>query len=383
MKVLGIIAEYNPFHNGHIYHINKAKEITHADYVIAIISGPFTEAGNISIIDKYEKSELSIKYGVDLAIELPVIYAISSAHYFASSAIKLLNKLNIVDYVCFGSECNNIDTLKNISKKIYDNEKDFWNNLKSKNKNLSFAKAREESLNNILNKDEISIIKGSNDILGLEYISTLNNIKSKIKPYLVKRNNNFKSATYIRDSLNNKNTDSIEDYVPSETYGYIKKSLINNDTLYDIIRYKILTSNTNELEKIKDVNEGLENKLKKEIIDFKDYNAFIESIKSKRYEMSKIKRILINTLLDITKDDFNYALNNDILYAHILKCNKNGKELLSEISKKSDIDIITSVSKTESLNSNIEKYLNIDIKAQNIYSIISKSNINKDYTNKI
>ena len=383
MKVLGIIAEYNPFHNGHIYHINKAKEITHADYVIAIISGPFTEAGNISIIDKYEKAELAIKYGVDLVIELPVIYAISSAHYFASSAIKLLNKLNIIDYVCFGSECNNIDTLKNISKKIYDNEKDFWNNLKSKNKNLSFAKAREDSLNNILNKNEIDIIKGSNDILGLEYISTLNNIKSQIKPFTIKRDDNFKSATYIRDSLNNKNTDSIEDYVPTETYGYIKKSLINNDSLYDIIRYKILTSNTNELEKIKDVNEGLENKLKKEIIDFKDYNTFIQSIKSKRYEMSKIKRILTNTLLDITKDDFNYALNNDILYAHILKCNKNGKELLSEISKKSDIDIITSTSKTESLNSNIEKYLNIDIKAQNIYSIISKSKLNKDYTNKI
>lgn len=383
MKVLGIIAEYNPFHNGHIYHINKAKEIAKADFVVAIISGPFTEAGNISVIDKYKKAELAIKYGANLVIELPEIYAISSAHYFSNAAIKLLDKLNIVDYVCFGSECDNVDMLKNISKKILDNEESFWNNLKKENKTSSFAKAREDVLKNILNENEISVIKGSNDILALEYISTLNELKSKIKPFAIKRNEEFKSATYIRESLNNKKINNIKNTVPKETYEYIKSDLIGNEKLYELIRYKILTTDLKTLKAIKDINEGLENKLKKEIISSTNYNEFIQNVKSKRYEMSKIKRILINVLLDITKDDFNYAINNNILYAHILKSNNNGKILLSEISKKSDISIITSISKIDNLNDDIKKYLSFDIKAQNIYDIISENKINKDYTNKI
>ena len=255
--------------------------------------------------------------------------------------------------------------------------------MKNENKNLSFAKSREKVLKNILNTDEIKIVKGSNDILALEYISALNKIKTKINSFTIKRNNKFKSATYARDCLSNNEIDKIKDYVPIETYEYLKNSFINNENLYEIIRYKILTSNIEILQNIKDINEGLENKLKKEFINATNYDNFIQNVKSKRYEMSKIKRILINVLLDITKDDFNYATNNNILYAHILKCNENGKLLLSKISKNSNIELITSISKIDNLNINIKKYLNIDIKAQNIYDIINKNKINKDYTNKI
>ena len=384
IKVLGIIAEYNPFHYGHINHIKEAKRITNSDFVIAIISGPFTQSGNISVIDKYKKAETSIKYGVDLVIELPQIYSISSANYFSYFAIKLLTSLNIVDFICFGSECNDIKLIKSVANKIQANDEAFWNNLKKENKNISFAKARENVLKDVLNESELSIIKNSNDILGIEYVKALNNINSNIVPYTIKRNEKYMSATNIRAYLEDNNFEKIKLQVPNETYEYLENvNIISNENIFNLIRYKILTYDTYTLSNIKDITEGLENKLKKEIIECTSYEDFINSLKSKRYQMSKIKRILINILLDITKSDFSYAINNNVLYAHILKANDNGKKLISKISKNSNITLITSANKTDNLNNDIKKYFNIDIKAQNIYEIASKSKINKDYTNKI
>lgn len=384
IKVLGIIAEYNPFHYGHINHIKEAKKITNADFVIAVISGPFTQSGNISVMDKYKKAETSIKYGADLVIELPQIYSISSANYFSYFAIKLLDSLNIVDFICFGSECNDIKLIKSVANKIYINDEVFWNNLKKEDKNISFAKARENVLKDILNENELSIIKNSNDILGIEYVKALYDLNSALVPYTIKRNEKYMSATNIRDYLEDNNLEKIKLQVPDETYEYLENiNIISNENIFNLIRYKILTYDTSTLSNIKDITEGLENKLKKEIIECTSYKDFINSLKSKRYQMSKIKRILINILLDITKNDFNYAINNNILYAHILKTNDNGKNLISEISKSSNITLITSANKTNNLNDDIKKYFSIDIKAQNIYEITSKSKMNKDYTNKI
>lgn len=400
MKVVGIIAEYNPIHNGHLYHLKKSKEITNSDYTVVIMSGNFTQNGNIAIYDKFTRAKLAIKYGADLVIELPTIYANSSAQYFAFGAVNILNSLNIIDSICFGSECENIDLLQDVSKIIIEKDEEIWQYLSNNLKNgISFAKAREKSLSKYLSNEQVEILKGSNNILGLEYINNLKLLNSNIKPFAIKREssdfneiilnnntNNFTSATSIRSTIKNKKEDMLKKYVPSDTYTVIKNIKPTfNDDIYDLIKYKIISSTPEKLKEIFEVTEGLENKVLKEINNSNSYDEFIHNIKSKRYPLSKIKRMLINILLDITKEDFEYAINNKIGYAHILACSENGKVLLSEISKKSNLDLITSLNKNtiEHLSEDTKKYLNYDILASNIFSVITNDKIQKDYTNRL
>ncbi len=386
IKVLGIIAEYNPFHNGHKFHISQAKKLTGADFVIAVISGTFTESGNISVIDKFKKAEIAISNGVDLVLELPEVYAICSANYFAYGAIKLLNSLGIVDVICFGSECGKIDILSNIASKLITNEEKMWNNISNQEKNISFAKSRENSLKSILSENELEILKNSNDILAIEYIKELKKLNSNIEFFPLKRDNSsFISATQIREKLSNNDLNSIKNYIPCDTYNALSNKYVLNDSIFELLKYKIIAMDTYDICNIKDISEGLENKIKKEIVDSTTYEELISKIKSKRYQMSKIKRILANILLDISKDDFNHAIKNDIIYIHILKMNENGKKLISKISKTCSFPIIGSINKNKinSLSSEISKYILKDIYAQNIYSILNKEPINKDYTNKL
>lgn len=359
--------------------------MTGADYTVAIISGPFTQAGNISIIDKFTKAQIAIENGVDLVIELPQIYATASAKHFANGAITLLNKLNIVDYVCFGSECDNIDLLQSIANKIVNNESILQNEISKLDKNISYAQAREIALSKILNEDELAIIKNSNDILGIEYLISLIKQNSTIKPFCIKRDNKFISATNIRENLKENNFDNVKNFVPNNTYEYISKDYILNEDIFQILKYIINTKDISELKNINGICDGLENKIKKEIINSTNYEDFIFKIKSKRYQLSRIKRLIISILLNITQEDFDYAIQNNIQYIRILKCNENGKKLLSQISKKSSLDLITSLNQKslKKTHKDTLKYINMDIHAQNIYSIIKKEETNKDYTNKI
>lgn len=383
-KVLGIIAEYNPLHNGHIYHLNQAKRITNADATIVAMSGAFTQAGNIGIIDKFDRASIALMHGADLVIEIPQIYVLSSANYFAYGAVNLLNSMKIVDNICFGSECNDINTIKSIAKKTISYDDNIWKNIRNmEQKNISFASIRQNYFKNILTDSELSILKSSNDILGIEYVKSLINLNSSIKPFTIKRNNHFSSSTKIRHTL--KNNGSISNLVPQGILSILNDNYILNDEMYKIIRYTILNSNKDLLSNIKGISEGLESKLINEFKVSRSYDEFINKIKSKRYQMSKIKRILINLILNITKDDFNYALENNISYCHVLAANDVGKKLLSRISKSANIEIITSINdkKINNLPSDIKKYLEFDIKSENIYSILSNKYINKDYTNKL
>ena len=232
LNVLGIIAEYNPFHNGHRYHIEQAKKLSNADYVIVVMSGNFTQTGNVSIYDKFTRAKLATEYGVDLVIELPTIYANSSAEGFAFGAVTLLNNLNIVNYICFGAETDNIDTLQNISKTI--NNKDKEINLKIKEflkTGVSYPVARENALNSYLNENETQILDKSNNILAIEYLKVLDKLNSQIIPICIKRESSdfneimlnkksdkYTSATSIRNMINLKKIDLVENYVPALTY---------------------------------------------------------------------------------------------------------------------------------------------------------------------
>ena len=394
MKVLGIIAEYNPMHTGHIYHISKAKEITGCDTVIVIMSGSFTQQGNIAIINKFERAKLAIQNGADLVIEIPSAFASSDAGNFAYKSVSILNDLN-VDAICFGAETDNIERLKLISETLIYKDKEIWIEIKNElKKGISFAKARNNSLNKFLNEDDINIILSPNNILALEYLKTLKVLNSNIIPFAIHRESNFNShilencytsSTSIRKALENKcNLNDIQKYIPENVSKYLKnnKIIFNND-FFEILKYKIISMNENDLKEINGVSEGIENKLKKEICNSYSYDEFLFKIKSKRYELSRIKRILVNILLNISKDDFKLLKENNSNYAHILAFNHDKKDLLSHISNTSNIPVISSLNnKTLSYLNKYQKLsLDIDIYASNIYSMLINQKINKDYTN--
>lgn len=400
MKIVGIIAEYNPFHNGHKYHIKKAKEVTKSDFCICIMSGSFTQTGNVAIMDKFSRAKIACENGCDLVIELPSVYVNSSAENFALGAVNILSKLCIVDSICFGSESNNIESIKNISTKILANENKIWSITKEcLNNGMSFSNARLESLSTFLNGEELNTISNPNDILGLEYVNSINRINSNLQAFSIKRNysyfnepilnnsNIFTSSTSIRNYIKeNTNLDNLKKYIPNNSYKILKDNkTLTNDDIYSLIKYKIISHSKNYLKNINEINEGLENKILNEINNSKNYDEFINNIRSKRYKLSKIKRMLNNLLLNITKEDFDYAKLNKIGYAHILACSNSGKKLLSELNKKSAIPIITSINDEilRKLDEDITKYLKFDMLASDIHSIISNQNIKKDYTNRL
>lgn len=386
MKIVGIIAEFNPFHNGHKYLIQKAKQITNADIAICIISGNFTQLGNISIIDKFKRAKIAIENGADAIIELPTIYATASSQYFAFGAVNILNSLNCIDYLCFGSETANIDELSSIANKIITNEKEIWKIIEEELKEgISFASARQNAISSFLTAQELTVSSLSNNILAIEYIKSLIKLKSNITPIAIKRKEqeNITSATSIRQMLYEDNN-YVYNYLPYKKI-YFDKAMFN-DNFYKIVQYNIVSKGKEYIKNINEVTEGLENKIYNAINISNNYDEFIHNIKSKRYQLSKIKRILIYILLDISKEDFLQLNNSTNAYIHILTINSNIKNsLLSLINKKSKCKIFTSIN-DKILNSQseiVKKSLALDIKASNIYSVLSGNIINKDYTNKI
>ena len=385
MKVVGIIAEFNPMHTGHKYLIEEAKKITNADVAICIMSGNFTQAGNVALINKFKRAKTAIDNGFDVVIELPVIYATASAQFFAKGAIEILDSLNCIDYLAFGSETANIEELSIIAKTLLINEEEIWKRTSEYFKDgISFAKAHEQAISTYLTNKQLSTSILSNNILGIEYIINLLKLNSNIKPIAIKRveEKNIASATKIRELIQDKKIEDANKYTLNDLTQI--DNLLTNDTILELSKYNIISKDLDYLSSINEVTEGIENVLVKRVSTNTTYLDFVQEIKSKRYQLSKIKRILINLLLNITKDNFKNLSNAH--YAHIISINKDKKkEVLSMISSNADIPIITSINDNVINNlDNVDKEsLKLDIKANNIYSILSNEEINKDYTNRI
>ncbi len=389
-KVLGIIAEYNPFHNGHLYHLKNSKELTGCDYTIAIMSGNFTQRGSTSLIDKWEKTKMALSNDIDLIIELPVLYSISSAENFAEGAIKILNSLGIVDYLSFGSETSDITILNKISDVIYNEPKEYKAMLLHElKKGVSFPKARENALLMYLNdiRTFSSVLSSPNNILGIEYLKALKKYNSNIKPISISRynseynsnsfSNNIASATAIRNLVKNKSFDIIKNLVPSKTYSILMENISTGHIVTDInifekeIIYILRKMTVEEIANLPDVSEGLEFSIKKAANSCNSIVEFLNIIKTKRYTQTRIQRILLYALLGITKADMEIS-KNTLPYIRVLGFNENGKNLISEIAKNNPkLNIITSVKKFIDVNKNknLNLMLNKDIFATNVYTI--------------
>lgn len=389
-KVLGIISEYNPFHNGHLHHLNTSKKLTGCDYTIAIMSGNFTQRGSTSIIDKWEKTKIALANDIDLVIELPLLYSISSAENFADGAIKILNSLGIVDYLSFGSETSDINILNKIADILYFEPKEYKTILSHElNKGLSFPKARENALLMYLNdiRTYSNILSSPNNILGLEYLKALKKYNSFIEPICIPRfeseynstnfSNNIASSTAIRNLVKNKSFDIIKDLVPSDAYSILMDNIKNGHVVEDLstfekeIIYILRKMPIEEISNLPDVSEGLEFSIKNAANSCNSIVELLNLIKSKRYTQTRIQRILLYALLGITKKDIEIS-KNTLPYIRILGFNENGKNLISEISRRNPkIKLITSVKKfvDTNKNKNLNLMLNKDIFATNVYTI--------------
>ncbi|MDU5105894.1 MULTISPECIES: nucleotidyltransferase [unclassified Clostridium] len=393
MNITGIITEYNPFHNGHLYHLSTAKKVTNCDAIVCIMSGNFVQRGEPAIIDKWKRAEMALLNGVDLIIELPTFYAVSSAEFFAKGAINILDRLGVVNNIFFGSECGDIDLLYKIARILTNEPKDLKLKIKENLKSgITYAKAREKALIDILNEDSLNeVLSNSNNILGIEYIKAIIKCNSNINPLTMKREGSkyndkklstiFSSATSIRENIKNGfNLNSLEPYMPSPSLE-ILKSLANNnypfifeENMYRYIKYRLLTNCIN-FNNLFEVKEGIDNKFIKEIYNSSSYEDLILKAKSKRYTYTKISRLLCQLFFSLDNYNFNELLQDDNLYARVLGFNDKGRQILKEMKKKSTIPIITKVPK------NIDnKLLQLDIQCTKAYSILNhKVNPLSDY----
>ncbi|MGL6105362.1 nucleotidyltransferase [Romboutsia sp.] len=399
MNILGLIVEYNPFHNGHLYHLKESLKVTNATHSVAIMSGNFLQRGEPALFDKYTRAQIAVKNGVDLVIELPTIFACQSAEFFAHGAITALNSLNCVNSVCFGSEEGSVDILYIISK-ILVNEPDDFKKLLRKylDDGMLYPTARslalfdyicDNSLLDISKDNLLLVLNSSNNILGLEYIKCLLKLQSNIKPFTICRisasynsediSSNICSATAIRKSLKDyNNLSNIYDVIPNATYSTLETKIKDNfspmfdDKYFDLINATILRD-TNNLNNFFEVNEGIENKIYQNVFTSNSLYDLQLSIKSKRYTLTKIKRTLNNILLGITKEDVNKVKNvTSMPYIRVLAFNDKGREILKTIKSNSDINIINKFSNVSfSMDDDIFKTLiDYDIKASNIYNLV-------------
>lgn len=362
--------------------------------------------GSTSIIDKWEKTKIALLNGVDLVIELPLLYSISSAENFADGSIKILNSLGVVDYLSFGLETSNIDILNKIANILYSEPKEYKISLSSElKKGLSFPKARENALLMYLSNVEAdsNILSLPNNILGIEYLKALKKYKSTIKPICIPRfevkhnstnfSNNIASSTTIRNLIKNNNFDIIRKLLPSKTYSILMENIENGHFIPDLnifekeIIYVLRKMSIEEISNLADVSEGLEFLIKDATNLCNNITELVHIIKSKRYTQTRIQRILLYALLGITKETMEIS-KNTLPYIRVLGFNENGKKIISKISKNNPkLEIITSVKKFIDNNTNkkLNKLLNIDIFATNVYTIGFKNNSlnNLDFKNRI
>ncbi|MBU5437743.1 nucleotidyltransferase [Tissierella sp. MSJ-40] len=365
MKVIGFITEYNPFHLGHKYHLDKAMSLTQADYSLAIMSGSFVQRGEPSFIDKWTKARMAVDNGIDLVLELPFIFSTQSAELFAYGGIKLMDSLNIVDSLAFGSEIGEIFPLEKVAKILSEEPYFYRERLKHYlSEGYSFSVSRSNALEDYLKQynlqDDFSyknILNKSNNILGIEYLKALIRINSSINPVAIKRigseyndtsiSNDFASATAIRHSILNNGLESVNTLVPDKTYDNLKEYLNKYhkfnllENYNQILLYLLRTKDKKELGKLLDMETGLENRILKESFKNNNIKEIIDKIITKRYPRTRIQRLLIHLISDLDKLSFKQLFETYPSYARVLGANKNGLVLLKKIKEKSNLPIIT------------------------------------------
>ena len=392
MKVSGIVCEYNPFHNGHLYHIRKTRE-NGATHIVAVMSGNFVQRGDVAVIDKLERARLAVRSGADLVIELPVQYSLASAENFAAGAVYLLDSLGAVDEISFGSECGDAKKLLKAMKTVDMASITHSEEIKSiMEKGYTYPRA----LNSVVNgydPESASIIAEPNNTLAVEYLRALKKFSSDMSPFTVKRKNvrhdddgtadGFASASNLREMIGQ--GISVGEFTTAEWAEAIKSAVSKGESaslsrLERVILYKLRSSTVEDIEQICDVGQGLEHRI---------YGArmagsideLLFTVKTKRYTMARIRRIMLALLIGITKEDMEQLPP----YGRILAFNERGREILARAKDKAKIPFASSIAKLSQLNDTAERFAELEIRASDIYGLALETitSAEKDYRAKI
>lgn len=361
MVTVGIIAEYNPFHNGHLHHINKIKEMFEECTIVLAMSGNFTQRGEPSIINKWDKTKIALLNGVDVVIEIPFVLCVQSADYFAKASVEILNHMKC-DYLVFGSESEDLDKLTMLA--TLNNQKEEFSSCIKKylKKGINYPTAVSSAMHELTGAS----LDTPNDILGLCYIREIARLRSNIKPVVIKRTNDYHStvidgeiasATSIREALIAKI--DVKNTVPSTTYEYLNGNLAFSSNYFNLIKYKII-SEINYLDRYDGVDQPLAPRIKDIILNTTSYEDMIMKVKSKGYTYNKVSRMFAHILVGLTKEE--YSRFNTIEYLRLLGFTKKGQEYLSIIKKDLEIPLVTNYS---SLDNDMLKY---DFKATCVYA---------------
>mgnify|MGYP000453478078 FL=1 len=396
MKAVGLVTEYNPFHNGHLYHLNKAMELTGADISVAVMSGDFVQRGELAVLDKYTRASMALNSGVNLVVELPVNYAVSSAESFAAGALKVLDYIK-ADSIAFGSESGDIERLSKLAHVLCDNEDTLYKEISKYTANgISYAAARQKVVEKLTDKDTAAMLTSSNNILAVEYLKAVIKNNYAIKPYTIKRKgdsyndtdirSDYASATALRGNLK---ADNISKYIPVKA-GLILSSNTNyiypddiTEALFTRLLGILFASSYDKnvfienVMRYPDVNKEIAGRLYKSAMDMitrtvpqgaesKDNGAFsfgslCEHIKTKEVPLSRIKRALVRITLGLDKKHMEKYANEP--YIRVLGFDKKGQEYLSYIRKTVEVPLITKIA-------DYKEMLLDDIHAANIYNMI-------------
>ena len=398
MKIVGLVTEYNPFHNGHAYHIQKAKEITGADFVIVVMSGNYVQRGTPAIMPKFLRTECALHSGADLVIELPVCYSTGSAEYFATGAVSLLDKLGCVDFLCFGSECGDTVPLQLIADLLTSEPSEYrillQNHLKSGD---SFPRARQKALSEYLQTyaddrysdyDFGAVLSNPNNILGIEYIKALNRLHSSITPFTIQRTGSgyhdtslehkFSSASAIREEIHS--LKKIEHFVPEITFSILEREYhktfpITSNALSLLLKYRLLGETPDSLTKYVDVNEELANRIYNNLNNYSDFEQFCDVLKTKELTRARISRALLHIILCIKQTDLESYMDNGF--------RKDSSELLRIIKEKAEIPVLSTYAEKRSINSYGKTMLESDIIASNLYYSIITDQFGTPFKNEL
>ena len=418
MKIIGIITEYNPFHNGHAYQIKKVKEELQADFVVVAMSGDFVQRGTPAIINKYARANMALSCGADLVIELPVLWSTASAEYFAMAGVTLFDKMGCIDGICFGAETDNLSVLSTIADILTCEPEGYRAALTSYLKDgIAFPLARSKALcdyfsntteictgshsNDVITCETISsILNTPNNILAIEYLKALKRRNSSITPYVIKREGAgyhdaqispskadlapTASATAIRKVLDSLSVpDQIDlfaelaDAMPASALAILKayqseKSLVTANDFSSILGYRLLTSDSNSLADIGDSNPDISNRIIKNNMSFTSFEQFCELNKSKDITYSRISRILLHLILNIKNSDYIFGKELDYIpYLRILGFRKDASMLLKELKSHSTVPVISKLADAASqLNTEALSILEKDVFAANLYEQI-------------
>ncbi len=373
MEAVGIIAEYNPFHNGHKYHIDKSLEVTGADIAVIVMSGNFVQRGAPAVVNKYVRTKMALAEGAHIVFELPAYYSLSSARDFAYGAISILNELPFVTSLCFGSECGTINDLIPFADLFANEPVTFRNSLQNHLRNgSSFPLAREKAAKEILNYEGDSPLSEPNNLLGIEYITTLLQLHSKIKPYTVPRqkvshhdtaaSGDFASGTAVRGMSDISDRNNVMPPRASKLYeNHLSETgPLDSSDFSDLIYYALRTGADN-LELIKDITPDLANLIRNCLPDYQNLPQFLELLDVKQYTLTRLQRAMFQTLLGFTSNQPKYTL------LRLLGLRREVTPLISDIPNK-EILVSSPAKAKETLSKNAAHILEKDFLAADLYN---------------